>query len=100
MIGEKLTTSDGNEELVNFISEVLYQLQERGLASRVNKIDFSNPYSVKIAYGDGRYTFKIGGSSNVEYKFGMLVSVMSQLKEGDVGTIDVSDGTTAHFIPN
>ena len=55
---------------------------------------------MKIAYSDGRYTFKIGGSSNVEYKFGMLVSVMSQLKEGDVGTIDVSDGTTAHFIPN
>ena len=100
MIGEKLTTADGNEELVNFISEVLYQLQERGLAPQVNKIDFSNAYSVRIAFGDGRYTFKIGGSSNVEYKFGMLVSVMSQLKEGDVGTIDVSDGTTAHFIPN
>ena len=100
MIGEKLTTADGNEELVNFISEVLYQLQERGLAPQVNKIDFSNAYSVRIAFGDGRYTFKIGGSSNVEYKFGMIVSVMSQLKSGDVGTIDVSDGTTAHFIPN
>ena len=100
MIGEKLTTSDGNEELVNFIAEVLYQLQERGLAFKVNKIDFSDPYSVRIAYGDGRYTFKIGGSSNVEYKFGMIVSVMNQLKEGDVGTIDVSDGTSAHFIPN
>ena len=100
MIGEKLTTADGNEELVNFISEVLYQLQERGLAPQVNKIDFSNAYSVRIAFGDGRYTFKIGGSSNVEYKFGMIVSVMNQLKAGDVGTIDVSDGTTAHFIPN
>ena len=30
----------------------------------------------------------------------MIVSVMNQLKEGDVGTIDVSDGTSAHFIPN
>ncbi len=100
MIGEKLTTADGNEELVNFISEVLYQLQERGLAPQVNKIDFSNAYSVRIAFGDGKYTFKIGGSSNVEYKFGMIVSVMSQLKSGDVGTIDVSDGTTGHFIPN
>ena len=61
---------------------------------------FVNSKLSLIAYSDGRYTFKIGGSSNVEYKFGMLVSVMSQLKEGDVGTIDVSDGTTAHFIPN
>ena len=100
MIGEKLTTSDNNEELVDFISQVLYQLQERGLASRVNKIDFSNPYSVRIAYGNGRYTFSLGGGSNVEYKFGMIVSVIAQLKEGDVGTINVSDGTTAHFSPN
>ena len=30
----------------------------------------------------------------------MIVSVMAQLKEGDVGTINVSDGTTAHFSPN
>lgn len=100
MIGERLTTSDGDEALVDYIAEVLYQLQERGLAPQVNRIDFSNPNAVKIAYGNGRYTFSLGGGSNVEYKFGMIVSVMSQLKEGDVGIINVSDGTTAHFSPN
>ncbi len=100
MIGEKLLTADGDEALVDYIAQVLYQLQERGMATMVNKIDFSNPYAVKISYGNGKYIINLGGSSNVEYKFGMIVSVMSQLKDGDVGTIDVSDGTTAHFSPN
>lgn len=100
MIGERLTTADGDEALVDYIAEVLYQLQERGLASQVSRIDFSDPSAVKVAYGSGKYTFNLGGSSSVEYKFGMIVSVMSQLKEGDVGIIDVSDGTTAHFSPN
>lgn len=100
MIGEQLQTSDGDENLVNFIAAVLYQLQERGLAANVNRIDFSNPMDVRIAYGSGRYTFAIGGSGDIERKFGMIVSVMEQLKEGDVGIIDVSDSTTAHFSPN
>ena len=49
-------------------------------------------------YGD-KYTVKLGGPGDTEYKFGMLVSVMSQLLEGDIGVIDVSDGATAHFRP-
>ena len=39
------------------------------------------------------------GACNVEYKFGMLMSVLSQLLDGDVGIINVSDGNTAHFSP-
>ena len=42
---------------------------------------------------------KLGGPGKTEYKFGMLVSVMSQLLAGDVGVIDVSDGMTARFRP-
>ena len=41
----------------------------------------------------------IGGKSEVNHKFAMLESVLEQLKEGDVGVINVSDGTSAHFIP-
>ena len=41
----------------------------------------------------------IGGKSEVNHKFAMLESVLEQLKEGDGGVINVSDGSTAHFIP-
>ena len=99
MIGEDLTTSDGNTEIVTYIAEVLYQLEERGLYTQVGEIDFTDPKRVQFEYGD-KYTVKIGDSSKVEYKFGMLVSVLQQLLVGDVGTIDVSSAVTAHFMPN
>ena len=99
MIGEDLTTSDGNTEIVTYIAEVLYQLEERGLYTQVGEIDFTDPKRVQFEYAD-KYTVKIGDSSKVEYKFGMLVSVLQQLLVGDVGTSDVSSAVTAHFMPN
>ena len=99
MIGEPLETADGDEEVVAYIAEVLYQLEERGLYRKVGRVDFSNPRRVTFTYAD-KYTVVLGDSSNTEYKFGMLVSAMSQLLDGDVGIINVSDGNTAHFSPS
>ena len=42
----------------------------------------------------------LGRRDGVEHKFGMFVTVLGKLKEGDVGVIDVSGGTNAHFSPN
>ena len=99
MIGELLQTADGDTTIVDYIAEVLYQLEARGLYNQVGRVDFSNPRRVTFTYG-GRYTVVLGDSSNVEYKFGMLVSAMSQLLDGDVGIINVSDGNTARFSPS
>ena len=98
MIGEKLETADGDEKIVDYIAEVLFQLEERGLYRQVGRVDFTNPRRVTFTYA-GKYTVVLGDDSNVEYKFGMLVSAMSQLLDGDVGIINVSDGNTAHFSP-
>jgi len=99
MIGEPLTTSDGDTAIVAYIAEVLYQLEERGLYTQVGTIDFTDPKNVEFDYAD-KFTVKIGGSSKVEHKFGMLVSVLGQLLVGDVGVIDVSSASVAHFMPN
>jgi len=98
MIGETLETSDGDERIVNYIAEVLDQLEGRNLYRRVGRVDFSNPNQVEFTLDD-KYTVRLGNDSNVEYKFGMVISVLSQLLEGDVGIINVSDGNTAHFSP-
>ena len=98
MIGERLERADGNEERVDYLAELLYQLQERGLASETRWVDFTDSNKVFFRYTD-KYTVIIGDSENVEHKFAMLISVLSQLKEGDVGTIDLSNGQNAHFIP-
>ena len=98
LIGEPLKTRDDDEELVNYLAEVLYQLEGRGLYTQVSTLDFTDKNNVTFDYGD-KYTVKLGGPGKTEYKFGMLVSVMSQLLTGDVGVIDVSDGVTARFRP-
>lgn len=99
LIGEQLTTESGDQEPVDYLTEVLYQLEERGLYTQVGKVDFSDPKSPEFSYG-GKYTVVLGAQKNVEHKFGMFVTVLGMLKAGDVGIIDVSDGSVAHFSPN
>ena len=99
LIGEPLQTDNGDTAVVDFIADVLYQLEQRGLYTQVGRVDFSDQQRVSFTYGD-KYTVILGDSTGIEHKFGMVVSVMSQLLDGDIGIIDVSDGTTAHFSPN
>jgi cell division protein FtsQ len=98
LIGERLTSADGDDASITFISDVLYQIQERNLAEHIRSMDFSDITDAKLQYGT-RFTVMIGGKSGVDHKFAMLESVLEQLKEGDVGIINVSDGSSAHFIP-
>ncbi len=99
LIGERLARADGVEERVDYLSDVLGELQERGLASETHWIDFSDTNKVFFRYTD-KYTVVIGKSDKLDHKFAMLMSVLGKLKEGDVGTIDLSNGENVHFIPN
>ena len=99
MIGEIMQTEDGSTESIEYLAEVLDQIEARDMTSQVTRIDFSNPNSPEFDYG-GKYTVVLGKHDKVEYKFGMFVTVLGMLKEGDVGVINVSNGTTAHFSPN
>ena len=99
LIGEQMQTEDQDLETVEYLAEVLYQIQARGLDGNTNRVDFSDPDSPQVVY-NGKYTFVLGRHTSTEYKFGMLVTAMGMLKEGDVGILDVSDGATVHFIPN
>lgn len=97
LIGEQLTTADGNTAIVEQLAEILYQIQERGLTSYISLVDITDTSDVRLNYG-GRYTVKLGNSSDIEYKFGMLVNVVGKLGAEDIGLIDLSDGSTAHFM--
>ncbi len=99
LIGEPMQTEDGDEEILEYLRDVLYQLEERGLYTRTTKLDFSDPKSPEFDYG-GKYTVVLGDRENLEHKFGMFVNVLEKLKAGDIGVIDVSSGNTAYFSPN
>lgn len=97
LIGEPMQTEDGDTAVVEYLAEVLSQIDDRGLTANVSQIDFSDTGAVTLQYG-GRLTVNIGGSSNTEYKFGMFVAVLDKLSSEDVGYLNLSDGTTAHFM--
>ena len=99
LIGEQMHTEKEEQEPVDYLAEILYQIQERGLNRGVTRINFANYKSPEFSYG-GKYTVVLGPYQDVERKFGMFVSVLGKLKEGDAGVIDLSDGQTAHFSPN
>ena len=98
LINERLTTADGSERSVNFLEEIFDQIEGRGILTYITKIDFSDANNVKLSYG-GKYIINIGDPYQVEHKFSLVVSAISQLKEGDIGIIDVSDAKTVHFQP-
>ena len=99
MIGEIMETEDGDTDTVEYVAEILDQIEGREMTGLVTRLDMSNVRSPEFDYG-GKYTVVLGRHENVEHKFGMFVTVLGMLKEGDVGVIDVSNGKTAHFSPN
>ena len=98
-IGERLTSADGKEEPVDYLHEILTQIEGRGLIPDIDRVDFKNPNSPEIVY-NGRFTFVLGGYSQVSQKFAMLSGVLETLKAGDAGVIDLSNGRIAYFSPN
>lgn len=99
LIGETMTTSDGSADKVDYLSDILYQLEGRLLHHNVGKISFDEEGNAQFNFA-GKYTVRLGKNNDTEKKMGMFVSVMDKLKEGDIGIIDLSDGLTAHFSPN
>lgn len=98
-IGKVFTTGDDDTGKFEYLTEILDQLQERGLYGQVNYIDMTNLNSPTMGFL-GRFTVKLGESGETEYRLAKLLSAVSQLTEYDRGTIDVSyDGEQVVFSP-
>ena len=88
-VGEVLNAGDADAPKVTYLAAILGQLLTRDMASKVTVIDLSDASNPGFTY-DGRFTVRLGANENVEYKFGMLQSAVSQLTDSDAGTIDLS----------
>lgn len=98
-IGETMTTDDGGEDTVTLLSDILCQIQDRGLSNYVKIIDISDINSISMDYG-GKYKIEFGSKNNLDHKFALAVSAIGQLMDGDIGTLIISDGNTVHFRPD
>ena len=97
-INETVNTSDNDQRTVSYLKTVLGQIMARGLSFQITKIDFTSTNNVKLSYG-GKYTINLGDPYATEQKFSMFIDAISKLKDGDIGIIDVTDGSTVKFTP-
>ena len=98
-VGEVFETGPDDTGKLEYLCAILDQMQERGMTADVGYIDMSNINSPSFSYKD-RFVVKLGNFEETEYRFGKLLSAVSQLVEGDRGTIDVSpEGEKTVFSP-
>lgn len=98
-VGEVFETGPDDTGKLEYLCAILDQIQERGMAADVDYIDMTNINSPSFSYL-GRFIVKLGNFEDTEYRFGKLLSAVSQLVEGDRGTIDVSpEGAETVFSP-
>lgn len=97
--GEHIEAASGEENKLAYLTDILYQIQARGLLGKVAAIDMSDVNNPTFEY-DSRFLVKLGAMDNTEYKFGKMLSAVSQLSADDAGTLDVSTGDKVVFNPN
>ena len=91
----------GADTMTPITEDVTYKavLVMTGMTADVGYIDMSNINSPSFSYKD-RFVVKLGNFEETEYRFGKLLSAVSQMVEGDRGTIDVSpEGEKTVFSP-
>lgn len=96
VIGEAMTGQDAEASKLEFLSVVLRELSIRGMQSRIETIDMTNPANPCFDY-DGRFTVHLGKNEDVDYKLDRLLSVVAQLGAGDIGTLDLSIDDRVHY---
>ena len=98
-VGETLVPDSGDTGLIDTLSEMLDQLQRRGMAQDVTSIDLTDLSSPRMEY-QGRFTVIFGTEESINYQFGKLASAVSQLTSADRGTLDISQaGEGVVFTP-
>ena len=81
--GEHIKSAAGEENKLAYLTDI-------------HMSDAANP---TFEY-DGRFLVKLGALDNTEYKFGKMLSAVSQLTADDAGTLDLSTGDKVVFNPN
>lgn len=97
--GEIISPAEGEEGKFEYLLDIMYQIQTRGMVGDISSIDVGNEANPEIGY-QNRFSVKFGEMDNTEYKFGKMLSAIEQLGADDAGSMDLSDGDKVFFNPN
>lgn len=96
-VGDVIRVQEGDEAKVEYLGEILLEIEVRGLQSRISEVDISDASNPTLTFDD-RFIVKLGAKDDTIRKFGLFLSAADQLASGDMGVIDLSLDDKAHFI--
>lgn len=97
-VGSELTTSNGEDSKLEYLSDLLGQLTRLGMVKQVSRVDLTSISNVSFDYMN-RFRVLLGKRQRLEYKLELLETVAETKNAGERGTIDLSNDGVAHFIP-
>lgn len=98
-VGDNITVPENEQDRLDYLLEILDQIKAREIETEITAIDVTSAASPEIEY-QNRFTVKFGELDDTEYKFGKMLSAISQLSADDAGTLDLSDSNKVIFNPN
>ncbi len=98
IVGKPLVVG-GETTKLRFLTNVLTEIVNAGIADDVGVIDMSNIAKISFIYTD-TYSVTLGSGEDVAYKLSLLFEIAGQLTPEDgPGRIDVSGDMEPRFIP-
>lgn len=97
--GLEATAGEGDEGKMDYLCEILSEILSRGLQGHILSIDLTDVMDAELSYL-GRFEVHLGPSENTSHKFGMLLSAVSQMADGDSGKLDLSVDDRAYYTPD
>jgi len=96
--GSLMSVSQEDKPKEDCLSNILCAMSDNNMLPDVSSIDVSNVTNAEFKYVN-RFTVKLGINENLDYKFELLIGVVSKLNADDTGTIDLSQDKKAQFSP-
>ncbi|MBQ9980325.1 MAG: FtsQ-type POTRA domain-containing protein [Oscillospiraceae bacterium] len=100
--GEHLEFADEEITTLQEVSGLLAALYDNGMSNMVYAADFTDSRDIILQFRD-KYTVLFGAPEDMDYKVRYIIEIIEYLEEIDEmrpGTIDLSGGSEAHFIPD
>jgi cell division septal protein FtsQ len=93
IVGEKVVYSD--DTLMKMVDQIILAVDANGVLEKINTIDMTDKFDITMDF-DSRFDVKLGSTENVKYKIAMVIKVVEELYEDDIGQIDVSETGMAY----
>ena len=99
--GEHLKLSEEESTALGDVSGLLAALHDNGMSGMVYTADFTESRDIVLRFRD-KYTVRFGAPEDMDYKVRYIIEIIEYLEQQEElrpGTIDLTRGSEAHFIP-